>query len=96
MKKSSELEIKLFKILIDTYKYEENKNNLNYNVIQNLKSFEEIFGLNKSQMYEKIFKEGKKYISFLQNILQSFVQTNLMKNNFRILNNHTNNVYYLP
>ena len=32
------------------------------------KNFEEIFGLNKIKMYENIFKEGKKFISFLQKI----------------------------
>ena len=64
MKKSNELEMKFFKILLNTYKYEESQINLNYYVIQNLKNFEEIFGLNKIQMYEKIFKEGKKYVSF--------------------------------
>ena len=47
LKKSNELEMKFFKILIDSYKYEESQNNLNYNVIQNLKNFEEIFGINK-------------------------------------------------
>ena len=88
MKKKNELEMKFFKLLIDTYKYEENQNNINYNVIQNLKNFEEIFGLNKIQLYEKIFKEGKKYISFLQN-KNNIGQTNLLKTNFKNLNNHT-------
>ena len=36
MKKSSETEMKFFKILTHTFKYEESQNNLNYNVIQNL------------------------------------------------------------
>ena len=50
LKKSNELEMKFYKLLIYTYKYEENQNNINYNVIQNLKNFEEIFGLNKIQL----------------------------------------------
>ena len=75
LKKSSEIEIKYFKILINTYKYEEIQNNLNYNVIQNLKNFDEIFTKNKSNIYEKIYKEGNKYISFLQNIYQNIGQT---------------------
>ena len=62
LKKSNELEMKFYKLLIYTYKFEDNQNNINYNVIQNLKNFEEMFGLNKIQLYEKIFKEGKKYI----------------------------------
>ena len=56
--------MKYFKLLVNTYKYEEIQNNLNYNVIQNLKNFEEIFGLTKIQMYEKIFKEGKNIFHF--------------------------------
>ena len=79
--------MKFFKILINTYKYEESQNNINYDVIQNLKNYEEV--LNKSQMYEKIFKEGKKYILFLQNIRKSIGETNLFENNFKTLNNHT-------
>ena len=38
-------------------------------------------------MYEKIFKEGMKYISFLKNIRQNIGQTNLMKNNFKTIIN---------
>ena len=95
LKKSNELEIKLFKLLINTYKYEENQNNINYNVIQNLKNFEEILGISKIQLYEKIFKEGKKYISFLQNFRKDIGQTNLFKNNFKTLNNHTQRINHL-
>ena len=95
LKKSNELEMKLFKILINTFKYEEIQNNINYNIIQNLKNFEEIYGLNQIQMYDKIFKEGKKYISFLQNLRQNINQINLLKHNFKILNNHTSSVIHL-
>ena len=41
--KSSELEIKYFNILLDTLKYEENQNNANYNIIENIMNFAEIF-----------------------------------------------------
>ena len=95
LKKSSEIEIKYFKILINTYKYEEIQNNLNYNVIENLKNFDKIFTKNKSNIYEKIYKEGIKYISFLQNIYQNIGQTNLFKNNFKILNNHTSDIRHI-
>ena len=81
MKKSNEIEIKYFKILIQTYKYEESQNNINYNVIQNLKNGEEIFKKIISKIYESIFREGKNYISFLKNI-QSISYTNSFKNNF--------------
>ena len=40
LKESNELEMKFIKILFNCYKYEENQNNLNYNVVQNLKDFE--------------------------------------------------------
>ena len=46
-------------------------------------------------MNEKIFKEGKKFISFLQNIRQTIGQTNLFKNNIKILNNHTSWISHL-
>ena len=95
LKRSSEFEIKFFKLLIYTYKYEEKQNNINYNVIQNLKNFKEILGLNKIEMYENIFKEGKKYISFLQKIKQSIGQTNLLKQNYKIINDHNGNIYHL-
>ena len=95
LKKSNELEMKLFKLLLNTYKYEENHNNMNYNVIQNLKNFDVVFGLNKIQIYEKIFKEGKKLISILQNIRKNIGQTNLFKTNYKTLNNHTSNIYHL-
>ena len=68
IKKSSELEMKFYKILIYTYQYEESLSNINYNIIQNLINFEEIFGSNSIKIYEKIFIEGMKYISFLKNI----------------------------
>ena len=41
--------MKFYKLLIYTYNFEDNQNNINYNVIQNLKNFEEMFGLNKIQ-----------------------------------------------
>ena len=97
LKKSNELEMKLFKLLIDAYKYEESQNNVNYNVVENLKDFEEIFGLNKIQLYEKVFKEGKRFISFLQNIQKKKEKKdiNLFKKNFKTLNNHTKYIYHL-
>ena len=101
--------MKFFKILAHTFKYEESQNNLNYNVIQNLKNFDEIFSKNKTQIYEKIYKEGMKYISFLQNIYQNIGagldilfevpsrinQINLLKNNFKTINNHSDWIIHL-
>ena len=56
-------------------------------MIQNLKNFDVVFELNKIQIYEKIFKEGKKLISILQNIRKNIGQTNLFKTNYKTLNN---------
>ena len=95
LKKSSEIEMKFFKILTHTFKYEESQNNINYNVIQNLKNFDEIFGINKTQIYENIYKEGMKYISFLQNIYQNIGQINLFKDNFKTINNHSSMILFL-
>ena len=95
LKKSNESEMKFFKLLISTYKFEESQNNLNYNIIQNLKYFEGIFGLNKIQFYEKLFSEGKKYVQFLQNIRKNISQTNLLKTNYKTLNNHTGMIDHL-
>ena len=94
IKKSSELEMKFYKILINTYKYEEIQNNINYNIIQNLKNFEKIFGLNKTRIFEKIHKEGIKYISYLKNI-RDIGQINLLKNNFKTLKNHSSTIYHI-
>ena len=93
IKESSELEMKFIKILLYTYKYEENQNNLNYNIIQNLKNFEKIFKSNKIFIYERVYEEGNKYISLLQNLQN--IKSNSFKNNFKTLKNHTNSVYYL-
>ena len=43
LKESSELEMKFIKKLLYSYEYEENQNNLNNNIIQNLKNFEKNF-----------------------------------------------------
>ena len=73
--------MKFYKILINTYKYEESQKNINYNIIQNLKNFSQKFELNKINIYEKVYKEGMKYISFLKNIQQNNGPINLIKNN---------------
>ena len=93
LKESSELEIKFIKILLFSYKFEEMQKNINYNIFQNLKNFEETFKLNKIGIYDKIFKEGNKFISLLQNM--KVTQSNPFKNNFKVINNHTSSIVYL-
>ena len=92
LKKTRELELKFFKILFYTYEYEETQKNINYNAIQNLRNLEELI---KTKIYENIYKEGKNFISFLQNINLSIEQINLFKKNFKILNNQTKSVNQL-
>ena len=87
LKESSELEMKFIKILLYSYEYEENQNNLNYNIIQNLKNFEKKFKSNKIEIYERVYNEGKKYISLIQNLQNK--KTNSFTTNFKILKNHT-------
>ena len=95
LKKSCELEMKFFKILISTFKFEESQKNLNYNIIQNLKNFEDIFIKSKAQIYDKIYKEGMKFISFLEDNSNNIGQTNHFKNNFKTLNQHTSWIDHL-
>ena len=86
LKKESELEIKFLKILFYTYVYEEEKKNLNYYIIQNLKNFKEKFELKRKEVYENIEIEGKKYIKLIKNLP-------LMT--FQIIKSHTNRINYL-
>ena len=95
VKKFSEMEIKFFTLLVNTFNYESSRNNINYNVIQNLKNFDEIFLKKIIRIYEKIYDEGNKYISFIQNASQNINQPNNMKCNFKTLNNHTNTIVQL-
>ena len=66
--------MKLLKILYNTFKYEESLNNINYNVIQNLRNFEEIFGLNKIQVYEKFLMKGKNIFHFYKILCKVLVK----------------------
>ena len=93
LKESSELEMKFIKILLYSYEYEENQNNLNYNIIQNLKNFEKKFKSNKIEIYERVYNEGKKYISLIQNLQNK--KSNSFKTNFKTLNNHTSYIYHI-
>ena len=93
LKESSILELKYIKILLYSYEYEENQNNLNYNVIQNIKNCELQFNLHKLSIYERVYNEGNKYISFLQKLHN--YKSNPFKNNFKILKNHSDSIYHI-
>ena len=90
LKELNKLEIKFIKLLISTYQYEQNLHNLNYNIIKNIKNAEKTFKL-KTELFERIYNESNKYISFLHNLPN--IKSNSMKNNFKTLKNHTYYVY---
>ena len=87
IKKLSELEIKYFNILLNSFKYEENQNNINYNIIENIKNFDEIYTITKYKMFDIINREGNKFISFLQSLG--------FQNCFKQLYPHMNWIYQL-
>ena len=92
LKESTKMEMKLINILIKSFEYEESQNNLNYNVIQNLKNIDKVFKSNKIKIYEKLHNDGSNYLHILQNLksLKSLFQTN-----FKTLKNHTSSVYHI-
>ena len=82
-KSSSELQLKFFKILLNTYQYEEQLNNLNFHVIQNLKNLENILMLDNIELYDQIYNEGNKYLLYLQNLNNN---TNRQETKLNIIN----------
>ena len=87
LKELSELVMKFIKILF-SYQYKEQQN-LNYNIIQNLKNLKS----NKIEIYEEAYKKGNKYISLLQNLQN--IKSNSFNNNFKTLTNHTKFISHL-
>ena len=67
LKESSKFEMEYINILLWTYKYEEKHNNLNYNVIQNLRDYEMVNSI-KNDFFEKVYEEGNKFISLIENM----------------------------
>ena len=92
LKESTQLEIRFLKILLKSYEYEENKRNLNYNIIQNLKNCDKIFRANKIPFYEKLYKDGSNLLQNLQNLknINSSFPTN-----YKTLKNHTSYVNHI-
>ena len=86
MKEISELEIKFLKLLYCNYEYKEKLNNLNFNIIQNLKNIDDKF-----ELYEKIYEKINKFRFFLNN----FEYINSINNSFKIINTHSEQINYL-
>ena len=51
--------------MLDTLKYEENQNNTNYNIIENLINFDEIFDKYKVKLLDEIIIESNNFVSSL-------------------------------
>ena len=87
IKWTSKLEIKFIKLLLSTYQYEQELNNLNFNIIHNIKNAEKIFKSNKIEIFDRVYKEGNKYIFLIHNLQN--IKPNSFKTNFKTLNYHT-------
>ena len=75
--------------LLYTYQYQKKYNNLNYYVINNLKSFNN--NLKFSINFDSLFNKSTQLINSLNHLFK----INKLQNNLRELNNHTHNVYNL-
>ena len=64
------LENKFILELLETFEYENKKNNINYNVIQNIKIYEKEYNNQKYNMLEEILSESEKYITILKKQLK--------------------------
>ena len=62
----NKLEIDFISQLLNTYEFEEKYNNLNYNVIQNLKDCKINYS-EKIEKFQSIYLKGKKFLSLLEN-----------------------------
>ena len=94
LKKVCELEIKFFEILFYSYEQEEKQNNLNYNIIENLKDFENKVDSNKNKIYQRVYDEGNNYISFIKRSSMN-INSNPFKNNFLKFEDHTDFISYI-
>ena len=79
--------IDLINNLLYTYEYEQKYHNLNYYVINNLKSFKNNIKLNIN--FNSLFNKSDQLINSLKNLFNN----NKLQNNIRELKNHTSSVY---
>jgi hypothetical protein len=84
--------IKFYNIILSTYIYEENQNNLNYYVTQNLNNLKDIIKTNYiNSLISPIYKEYNK-CSLIFDSIMNVKQKNNNNLNYKILNNHTSSV----
>ena len=85
--------IKFIEDLLGTYEYEDKNNNMNYNVIQNLKNIQNHYSNNKFHILEKIIEKSQKFITFIQNI-QNSKEMNSLKCK-KIIKSHSKSVNHI-
>ena len=93
IKKNSEFEIIYYKILLFTYQFEQKQNNINFNLVQNLRNFEKNINPDINNIYDIIYQQGIKFISLFDK-LENY-ESNSMTNNYKTLKNHSSTIYYL-
>ena len=82
--------IQFMKHLLYAYNYEVTYNNLNFNVINNLKSFKKNIEFQIENVFKTIFPTSDKYIKFLKRIEN--INENKLKNNTKTLNYHNREI----
>ena len=90
LKDLTNLELKYLEKLISTYEYEKNQKNINFNVINNIKLWEESSKLNQ---LESLLNEGKKYINLLKNYIEYHLDN--IENCITIIKGHSKSITHL-
>ncbi len=72
---SNLIEIKFLKYLFDTYEYNEMRNNMNYNIYNNLKSCNNKFKLTRLKTFDQVYNKLLENVSLLKDIQQGCIKT---------------------
>ena len=72
---SNLIEIKFLKYLYDTYEFSEMRNNMNYNIYNNLKSFNDKFKLTRLKTFDQVHNKLLENVSLLKDIQQGCIKT---------------------
>ena len=93
LKENNINEINFIFNLFKTFEYEVKNNNINYNIIQNVKTFQNKFAKNKYNFVQEISSKSKDYINILKNFKNSkdFKSIKFIK----VLKSHTEPVTHI-
>ena len=93
LKENNVNEIKFILDLFKTFQYQMKNNNINYNIIQNVKTFQSNLVLNKFYFFKELSTKSENFINFLKSIKNSkdFKSFQLKKK----LQTHTGIVYHV-